>query len=68
MPKLTAAKLREEARLCREVAMRLSLRIERQRLLDMAERHETAAAALEEQIEEKEKSTGRPSVADKRFR
>jgi hypothetical protein len=41
------AALREEARLCRQVAARLSLHEERARMIRMAERHEARAAALE---------------------
>ena len=46
------AKLRQEAQLCRDMASRMSLHHERTRLIEMAERHEAVAAALEPAAEE----------------
>ena len=46
------AALRKEARLCRQVAVCLSLHGERARMIRMAERHESRAAALEADVQD----------------
>ena len=46
------AALREEARLCRQVAASLSLHEERARMIRTAERHEAGAAALEADVQD----------------
>ena len=46
------AALREEARLCRQVAACLSLHEERARMIRTAEHHEAEAAALEADVQD----------------